>query len=43
MAEAFAGFLIPWGCLKEQEVVSIKKSYASQAQRKTFGQTLGNT
>jgi len=43
MAEASASFLILWGCLKENEVVPIKKAVAMQGYRKTFAQALGNT
>jgi len=43
MEKASTSFLIPCGCLKDQEVVPIKKSYAPQEQRKTFAQALGNT
>jgi len=42
MAEASTDFLIPWVCLKENEVVPIKKVVATQGHRKTFAQELGN-
>jgi len=43
MAEASVDFLIPSDCLKEHEVVPIKKTVATQGHRKTFAQALGNT
>jgi len=33
---AFFGFLIPWGCLKENEVVPIKKAVVKHEHRKTY-------
>ena len=43
MREAFVGFLIPWGCLKGNEVIPIKKMVATQGHRKPYAQALGNT
>jgi len=34
MVEAFSNFLIPWDCLKENEVVPTKKAFVMQGHRK---------